>query len=593
MVDQIETGVGERPQTTRWLDCAVLAVTLLTCAIAVAPNGPDPDLWGHVQYGRDWLEKGFHTTSSYAYTAEGYRWVNHENLAELAVASGMDTLGPSGMLIVKCLLGVGVIGLIMWQAFAHKLSLFTICATSLLVAINLSYFWPMRPQLLTWICYTLLLALLTWCFRGWEGHCWFRWLDPQRDANEPNVPDYSSRRLKFLWLAPVIFWVWANSHGGFAAGLCIFLAYMVLRSVEAYVCFGRESYGLLRRFAMMMIASVLATLINPYGPGLPLWMIGSLGRPRPEILEWRAPEMFSTLMLPLWLIMFSWFAVLLLTRRSRDITHLVIMGLTLWQSLEHVRHIPFFALPFGFWMGIHVESVLRRFRIVRDDSQVESEPNRSPNRTMQWTFGSLFAIALVVLGFRLSTRLTELPVERKDYPVSAFQYIADQDLQGRLVVTFNWAQYAIAAFGANESTDPGMRVSFDGRFRTCYPQEIIDMNFDFVLGKLEPRYRSPASPPFDDERVLEYGDPELVLISREQPHSVNVMFRNHDRWTLLYQDRTAQLWGLAKKYDDPHSADYLAPTRRRITDEEQTGTVPWPALPARPAERVQLAQGNS
>ena len=159
-----------------------------------------------------------------------------------------------------------------------------------------------------------------------------------------------------------------------------------------------------------------------------------------------------------------------------------------------------------------------------------------------------------------------------------------------MVVTFNWAQYAIAAFGPRDHSDDGLRVSFDGRFRTCYPQEVIDMNFDFVLGNLEPRYRSPKSPPFDDERVLEFGDPDIVLINREQPHGVNVMFRNQDRWALLYQDRIAQVWGLASKYDDPSSMHYIAQDRRKITDDEQTGSVPWPALPIRTNQNRQLAQ---
>ncbi|MBC8351535.1 MAG: hypothetical protein H8E66_06080 [Planctomycetes bacterium] len=591
--DRMQADTAQRRRPTRWLDRAVLCATLLTCAIALAPNVPDPDLWGHVQYGRDWLAQGFHTTATYAYTAEGYRWINHENLAELVLASGMDTLGPVGMLIAKCLAGVGVIGLIMWRAKRAGLGLITICVTSMLVAINLTYFWPMRPQLLSWLCYTLLLALLSWCFQGWEGRGWLRWLEPRDPDTDLIEPAYSSFRMRFLWLAPVILCVWANSHGGFVAGYCIFVAYLGLRGAEAFACRGREAFGVLRRFAMMIVAGGLATMINPYGPGLHLWMLESLGTPRPEIMEWRAPEMLSTLMLPLWLIMFSWFAVLLLTRRSRDITHVVIMSLTLWQSLSHVRHIPFFAIPFGFWMAIHIESVLRRFNVIRDETDQQQESANKMSRRMQCTFATVFAFAFMLLGFRLYVRLSEMPVERKDYPVAAFQYVADEELQGRMVVTFNWAQYAIAAFGARDHTEDGLSISFDGRFRTCYPQEVIDMNFDFVLGDLEPRYRSSESPPFDDERVLEFGDPNIVLINREQPHGVNVMFRNQDRWTLLYQDRIAQVWGLAAKYDDPNSVDYLAAHRRKITDDEQTGTVPWPALPVRSRRHRQLAQSDS
>ena len=62
------------------------------------------------------------------------------------------------------------------------------------------------------------------------------------------------------------------------------------------------------------------------------------------------------------------------------------------------------------------------------------------------------------------------------------QYVADQELTGKLVVTFRWAQYAIAAFNPRSHGDDGLLVAFDGRFRTCYPQEIVDMYFDFATG---------------------------------------------------------------------------------------------------------------
>ena len=97
--DLVRADATQGQRSTRWLDRAILCATLLTCAIALAPNVPDPDLWGHVQYGRDWLAQCFHTTTTYSYTAEGYRWVNHENLAELK--GRIDKLGQAGISMAK------------------------------------------------------------------------------------------------------------------------------------------------------------------------------------------------------------------------------------------------------------------------------------------------------------------------------------------------------------------------------------------------------------------------------------------------------------------------------------------------------------
>ena len=75
-------------------------------------------------------------------------------------------------------------------------------------------------------------------------------------------------------------------------------------------------------------------------------------------------------------------------------------------------------------------------------------------------------------------RQAKLYVDRGFYPVSAMQYMADHKLSGRVLVTFNWAQYALASFA---HTDPESRIAIDGRFRTCYPQPGIDMYFDIIL----------------------------------------------------------------------------------------------------------------
>src|SRR5207244_10716801 len=116
-------------------------------------------------------------------------------------------------------------------------------------------------------------------------------------------------------------------------------------------------------------------------------------------------------------------------------------------------------------------------------------------------------------------------------------------LTGKMVCTFNWAQYALAAFGPSQAGEPGILVQVDGRCRTSYSQAMLDMHFDFLIGSVDAnqRYRDPNSGPFDPERVLAAERPDLVLISRLQRPSVEVMQRQQGRWVLLYQDALAQL----------------------------------------------------
>ena len=169
-----------------------------------------------------------------------------------------------------------------------------------------------------------------------------------------------------------------------------------------------------------------------------------------------------------------------------------------------------------------------------------------------------------------------------------------QQLTGRLVVTYNWAQYAIASLGSRDHVADahGVKVSFDGRFRTCYPQSIVDEHFDFVLGTNANTLRQRSTDQADVTRTLRTRNPDLVLISRLQLPAVEVMQQQGAEWVLLYQDSLAQLWGRKSKYDDPNGPDYIAADQRVLNAGLQTGFAAWPALPP-PLDNVARLAGPS
>src|SRR5688572_6617955 len=588
----------EKVDPAKWLDRGVIAAVLLASAVALSLNVVDHDLWGHVQYGRDALRHGVPATTTYSYIAQGYRWINHEIFAEYVLAIGNDWCGAAGLLIGKCLLGVAIVGIFMARAHRHGASFIALCSFTLLIAATLGSYWSLRPQLASYACFTLLLALLTYCFEGWEG----RWQLSLaqfaqrfgRSAPEQEPMEYSLPRLKLLWLAPPLFMVWTNSHGGFLAGLGVYLAYLTFRGIEAVSQRGREADGLVVRFGLMGAAAIAATFLNPYGPAFHLWLFNDLKVPRPEIVEWRAPELFNFQFLPFWLLVVVCVAALAVTQRKRDFTQIAILALILWQALLHHRHIPFFALACGWWLAPHFDSLLARLGIndrFKTDEELKYGWAPPDSSAFSAAFSPQMQIGLalgLVAAFCISTgqlayRLTTLRVERSSFPIGAAVYIADRGLTGKMVCTFNWAQYALAAFGAREAGEPGIQVHVDGRCRTGYSQAMLDSHFDFLLGEMGPdmRYRDPKSGPFDPKRVLEEGRPDLVLISRHQEPSVAVMqeAKESGEWVLLYQDSLAQLWGRAERYDDPKSAYYVEPRHREVGESIQQGYVYWPAIP--------------
>jgi hypothetical protein len=332
----------------------------------------------------------------------------------------------------------------------------------------------------------------------------------------------------------------------------------------------------------------LATLLNPYGLKFHWWLAGDLIVPRPEITEWRSPDLLNLANLPFLLMLVAWLGCLFATRRSRDFTQQVILALIVWQSFLHLRHIAFFAIAFGWWMPVHLDSVFERLglgkRFQSDEERLygcaaeRSGVFRPPRRTCK-AFGMLLLFARRSAGTS-NLRLTRCGSSRDKYPADAFYFIAQNRLTGKMFRTFNWSQYAIAAFGPRKPGDPGILVQVDGRCCTSYSQEMLDMHFDFLLGRIDPNLRTaPTSGPLDPVRALHTGRPDLALISRRQQPSVDVMNSQQEHWSLLYQDELAQLWGRKAKYDDPKSAFYLDPKHRKVGEFAPRGFLRWPALP--------------
>lgn len=543
---------------------AILLIGLAT----ISSNVSDPDLWGHVQYGREVLRDGtLPRTATWTYAAEGAPWVNHENIAELMLAWTVDTLGPSGLPWMKLSIAITIFTLMIMSARRSGAGWLPIGAMVMIVATNVQFHWHFRPQILTYMSLALLLSLWQYVFG-------------QFDSKNSESIFATTARLRWLWLLVPLMCFWGNSHGGFAAGVCIMLAYHGLICLQLIHQRGFRHRRFLLHLSIVTVAAVLATLINPYGLDLWKFMLSALTLPRPEIADWGPPQLIGMEATRLWcLIAVS--AIALSADRRRDLAKLVILGLLLWQSLSHCRHLSILAIVCGFWIPGSLQQLSNNLQQSFQKLQTQSTAG-STGRFRMAALLLMISASLV----KLVPTLGEVPVDRAEYPVSAMQFLHDHQLHGRTLVTFNWAQYAIGCFAADHGVLGNSRVAVDGRFETCYPREITDICFDFWLGTDDPgdRYRSPYAPTFSPSMALEFEMPDLVLLARDQRPSVRIMQQHQDTWTLLYQDSLAQIWGRRSQYDVSGLPTYLPPAKRRISDDRQIGSVPWPAFPLRTSQ---------
>ncbi|MFO0911520.1 MAG: hypothetical protein U0795_01070 [Pirellulales bacterium] len=571
-------GAGLRILTGVWL-----AVVLLWCAVPLSPATTDGDFWGHVQYARDALRHGLDRTATYTYTAEGYRWVNHENLSELVFAVVTDHWGTGVLLGLKCLLGLSVLGLATVSRRVHPLCW---AALWILTACNLSYYWATRPQIFSFTFFAWMLLTMELAFGAWSTELSWRGLIYRSQATAEwhalSARHQVQRSLRWLWLLPPLMLIWTNTHGGFLAGVAVTTVLLAGRLWQARVAPRCVWVPL----AVVLLVTIGVTFINPYGWQLHAWLYGSLRNPRPEVIEWMPPDWWGPGSTKTWLLIATLVVSLAGTRLRRDPLHVALLVVVAWQSTEHRRHLPFLTILVLYWLAPHLESTVARW--IQIPADLRRRQSATGLSTAWLTCGVLSACVLgAALSVSLWSRLAQMQVDRAVFPVAAVQHMADQRLTGKCLVSAQWAQYVLATLGGRFPGDGGIRVAFDGRYDTCYPQPVIDMYFDFDRGPGGPdrRWRGPDSPPCDPQRALDYLQPDFVLLARKNEFARQQLARQADRWELVYADSTAELWQRRAQVTSELPTRFVATPaaeQPRVSGGVERGWVAWPAAPRRP-----------
>jgi hypothetical protein len=344
--------------------------------------------------------------------------------------------------------------------------------------------WTIRPQLLTYLFFTLTLLFIDAAERG--------------------------RRFS-LWALPVVMLIWANSHGGFLAGLGVVgiwaCAHLVLRLFRPAAKNAAEPR--LTSLAAVVLACAGTTLVNPYGLNLLLFLLRTGTVARPEIGEWQplsivTPQGFAYLVTVTISV-----AVLLLTQKSRRPALLAVLFVTAILPLIALRHVPLFALSFGVLMGEHVADVWNRW---------------SPSKNS--TGALLHVSAWIGAGVFLAAAIPYFGCVRVDrsfirYPARAVALMKVSGVRGNVATFFDWGEYIIWHL-------PGVRVSIDGRRETVYSQPIYDMSLRFFYGIGE------------WDQIVNDRRTDMVLVGRDQP-TYNLM-RLKPGWQLMYEDSFSALF---------------------------------------------------
>jgi hypothetical protein len=401
-------------------------IFMLPCRVGLAPSRIlEPDLWWHLRTG-DWIlqHRSVPRVDQFS-TMTGHPWIAYSWSLEALMSLIYRRVGLAGILSLQLIVSTLVIGVLYLLLCRVQNSFLRAAALTALGGAALGPSFAVRPWLMTILFFLVELLILY----------------------------HAQRSAKRLWLAmlPPLFALWANVHIQFVYGLAFLLLAAADRPLTALARragFPRtETFGQIHRASLWACfgASVLATLVNPYGVRL-YGVVFEYARHSADVLnyveelhamDFRRPVHFLVLALLM-------AAVATIARRRQPRTFEVV-------AIIFAAFLAFRMVRDG-WILI-VVSILALG--TPEDRLVGRRQGLPP------AYRLLVAVTLL-LGVAITLRARDVRNEKLKelvagtFPEAAAAYIERHALQGPLYNDFNWGGYWIWRL-------PGMKVNIDGR----------------------------------------------------------------------------------------------------------------------------------
>lgn len=483
-----------------WL---LFALTMIGVFIALVPTGPY-DFWWHLKAGQIITEQGIPTTNLFAWTLPSDHpyvyatWLGEWLFYQLYLIGGL-----AAPVLARNVLGLAGFTLVAIEARRRSGSWRLAALVVLLAAAMTTNNLTTRTQNWSWVpfgLYTLVLGAYT------AGQLHARGLS---------------------WL-PILMAFWVNVHGAFVLGIVLIGLVAGGETLRYWLGHpGALTWRQLRALYLAGVATLLATFLNPIGPGIFEYVIKLLTDPPIQGLvnEWQPPTSRG-------LAGFCFFSSALLflgafaLGRRPSLTDLLLVCAFLWLAWGGQRHVV--------WYGMLSMPILAQ-------SLAPRTPTRRAVRRMvvPSTLSALLLIGVLVvmqppwkaklgLSGTYKALFVDLPgapeLYSSDTPVAATEYLRANPISGRLFNDMGYGSYLDWALY------PTTQVFVDPRVE-LYPLQL----WQDYISICEAR---------DHQRLLlEVYQIERVLLDRQrQPYLSAALAADSAHWEREYADQRAEIY---------------------------------------------------
>jgi hypothetical protein len=463
----------------------------ITLAVATIVRGwfainTDGDLPRHLRVGSEILSHGLFFTDRFSWTMQGQPFVPYEWASEVLYTLAHRMAGLPGVIL---LMGVALAAAYaLLYRLMMKLGMDPLLAmlTSIAAAAAGSFHWLARPHVFSYGAVVGLVWLMEVAGHG---------------SRDPRLVTRDSR----LILVLPLFAIWANLHAGFLFGLVLIGMYLVGDVLEQWVPLSAvRGPSRIKRDAMLLVAALVGTCINPSGPGVIVhvasyfqkgWLVDITN-------EMQSPDFHAFIGRTFLVLLLVCLAVLGRSGRRPSWQHLIVFLGTTAFALESKRHIALWALT-GFpllmlhanasWTAAGWEPFARlREGMARGAGLAHAGA---------WSLVPLTILAIAAArgGMLGGARLMPDRFDPTAFPVRIVGHARAANIQGRMFNDFVWGGYILYAW-------PEQKVFIDGQS-------------DFYGVPLNQLYMSIRQADPGWERRLDSLGVDMVLLPASAPAS--------------------------------------------------------------------------
>ena len=207
-------------------------------------------------------------------------------------------------------------------------------------------------------------------------------------------------------------------------------------------------------------------------------------------------------------------------KKSLNITKVLLFTVTLYLSISHLKHQPFFVIASSVFLYDDFYLMLGTcYKFI--SGIIPNMPDKNKLLFVKET--TAYIIVLFITAIMLIPGKYPLSITHSDYPYSLIEFIKINNFKGKLLINFQWGSYA------EYKLFPNCKVGLDGRY-----EEVFDTNLFFALNN----FNNAKAEYWTD--LIDIYPPDIIIIEKKFPAFNKLLEMNN--WHMVFEDKATGLF---------------------------------------------------